>query len=274
MKTITPEDITDVEFVMPMSCEHEPITAEDVTNAADKPIPIPIAKSWFENFAELLGVKLFKKFWIFGGSYWNSSHVNPKDRLDLMNIRANAEENMRAHKSSVVYIIHVLVSLAIYYRYTKDSPNTNSDSIVALMLCTLFGFAWSGYAIMVQYYNILRVNRAESVLKSVSPSLKCPNDINAYVCPYGETKEKEEDPLEGTHFQLSRGYYGLGLRRMDKSPSDNIQIYRVTIRDNPSIGVGGYFANKDNAVEFAKSLGVLTLQEVLNSSHVTNIGCM
>lgn len=103
----------------------------------------------FLYIAELLGVKTFKKYWLVFGSYWNKTHINPKNEKDLLTVIDNTYFHTRNH----IIIILSEILLSLYFTKHFHYPY--------LLITTMF----HSYAFMIQLYNYILAKRA---LKSIS----------------------------------------------------------------------------------------------------------
>lgn len=103
-------------------------------------------ESLFMNFAECLGVKLFKKYWFINGSYWNKNHMNPKNTYELSQIITFTYCHGKNH--FICWSIETILALFTFKTLNEPLPYTLSVGILHL------------YAIMVQLYNNILAKRA------------------------------------------------------------------------------------------------------------------
>ena len=116
-------------------------------------------KKLFIKFAECFGVKIFKKYWVVRGSYWNRKHIDKNQRPDLETIINEANEFTKTHVEQwigILILIFILtaVDLTRYWEYAK------------------LAFAMSlyhGYAFMVHHYNRLLAQERLSSLPVIQP---------------------------------------------------------------------------------------------------------
>lgn len=101
-----------------------------------------IYKNIFYSFAEISGVKIFKKYYPIHGSFWNNYHINKNSIRDMKKIIENAEFFRKLHVASLF-----LSSMIIFGGYMMNVKNDQSK----LMLIVCFQDL---YTIMVQFYNI------------------------------------------------------------------------------------------------------------------------
>lgn len=106
-------------------------------------------ESFFLIAAECLGVKVFKRYWICGGSYWNNRHISSNNANDLRWV---------ANFSYYHSINHCMMLLA-------ESLISIWQSKLNIMPIVLFMLPFHSYALMVQLYNNILAKRALRNLK-------------------------------------------------------------------------------------------------------------
>lgn len=91
---------------------------------------------------EMLGVKVFKKYWPVNGSIWNAKHMNPRSARDLHNVILTSEENIRVYTTNLI-------------RDTVDTVVRAlcESAVLRQMQIKAFTYAFRAYVIAVQYYN-------------------------------------------------------------------------------------------------------------------------
>jgi hypothetical protein len=93
--------------------------------------------------AELLGVRIFKKYWPYGGSFWNNRHIDPTNKYDLETVINNAWDYTRNHVQAL--ITELLVVMISYYSGYMNPKQCRGFIPVTLVI--------HGYALLVHYYN-------------------------------------------------------------------------------------------------------------------------
>lgn len=116
----------------------------------------------FYRFAELLGVKWFKKYWPVKGSYWNSQHMDKTDRTDLTNIFADVKDYTRQH----VQVTATIIIMSILGYCTGVIPMAYLNYFLYVLM------PMEAYAFMVQRYNYMKLKEAWGKLPNVTPVVK------------------------------------------------------------------------------------------------------
>ena|SRR5579872_1331257 len=109
---------------------------------------VTYVESLFLTIAEWLGVKYFKKYWIVGGSYWRSYHINPKNKNDLLNVIHFTRIHSMNHVIIILFEICWILytSKCVYLYYVLASTTLHS------------------YAFMIQGYNYILAKSAMNKL--------------------------------------------------------------------------------------------------------------
>lgn len=94
--------------------------------------------------AELMGVRLFKKYWIVSGSYWNRSHINPNNANDLYNVIFYTYLHTFNHVVIILAEIYVAIFKTNWYPWYYLAASG----------------AFHSYAFMLQLYNYLKAKRS------------------------------------------------------------------------------------------------------------------
>lgn len=105
--------------------------------------------------AQLLGVRLFKKYWPYNGSFWNYQHINPNNKYDLESVIRNAWEYTRGHVQ-LLFTELLIVGISAFSGY------------MTLQQCRGFlpiALIFHGYALMVHHYNRILAGRRLKKIK-------------------------------------------------------------------------------------------------------------
>lgn len=109
--------------------------------------------------ANLLGVRLFKKYWPVDGSIWNDTHINKNSRDDLDRVIRNSYEYTKYHINGAVGTLVMILPLIAFSDWKKSIVMIKFVSGIMLI---------HGYAFMAHEYNRILARRALS---------KLPNEI-------------------------------------------------------------------------------------------------
>jgi len=181
--------------------------------------------TWYErvfiNTCNLFGMKIFKKYWPAGGSFWNETHINPKNRIDLENVI----------RDSWIYTrLHVGLSFGIGYMLTWRYFLGDGETMKSLFPL----YVWEIYAFSAHIYNRILAKEAlinlpkENVLMYKSEdSSKLLDELN---------KVNKDNILKVTSYYI-----------YDTKQS----LYYVCVNFKR---LGKYFETIEEAVEFRKSL--------------------
>lgn len=107
---------------------------------------------------EMLGVKVFKKYWPVNGSVWNAKHMNPRSARDLHNVILASEDNIRIHTTN---LIRDTVDTVVRALCEAGAPHQ--------MQIKAFTYAFRAYIIAVQYYNRTLAYAALQELQQFKP---------------------------------------------------------------------------------------------------------
>jgi hypothetical protein len=167
------------------------------------------------NSCNLLGVKLFKKYWTSGGSYWNETHMDKKNRHDLKRVIKDVTWYSKIHIGALVMetIALGIGSLSGYIEPMKALKYTP----ISLIL--------HGYPLLVQKYNSILAN---AHLKNI-PESKQVNNI-------------EEDGITVKYLVLRKSY---NYHTEEKS----VHHYYISTK-NQFEHVGPLFKNIERAKSF------------------------
>lgn len=106
------------------------------------------------SFCNLLGAKIFKKYWPVGGSYWNENHVSQKSARDMKDIIRDANRYTRVHANIIcIEIIVMLVGSMSGYMTPQKAFAYVPISIVI-----------HGYAFLIHHYNRILAKHKLSLL--------------------------------------------------------------------------------------------------------------
>ena len=92
---------------------------------------------------KILGVKIFKRYWIVKGSYWNTYHINKNSIYDLESVIEMAIYYKEIHYMTTISGLIVYNMLIITNNFNKD----RQISFLIFSLCEIYSF-------IIQQYNI------------------------------------------------------------------------------------------------------------------------
>lgn len=110
----------------------------------------------------LLGARLFKKYWVMGGSFWNSRHMDPRDQYDVQEVRINIIKYIQQHINSVILESISAVVLSLFAPWPR-----------AIILGTYFAMLIvHTYALIMQAYNwVLYLRAMRNIEANKTPAL-------------------------------------------------------------------------------------------------------
>jgi hypothetical protein len=203
-------------------------------------------KTYFEYFAELMGVRLFKKYSPASGSVWNNHHIKSTSRYDLTETISNAWDYTRSHVQNIIVYYLLMAVFAIFF------PDAYNPTYLfrGWLIFTIYEF----YLLMVHHYNRTLAGRVLEVLTDEDDEPMCRfarHDQRPH------TKKTEEDPLAMTPFVVEDVHtfghifpssFDVGTEMaITKQP-----IYALMYRENRYPVAN--FINKDEAIAFGKEL--------------------
>lgn len=89
----------------------------------------------------ILLMKVFKKYWPVGGSYWNTSHINPNKRDDLEEVIEQANNFTKQHLPQAFILL--FLSIGMYITNAMDYKST--VGMVLLLIVEVYAFAAHHY---------------------------------------------------------------------------------------------------------------------------------
>lgn len=106
----------------------------------------------------LIGARIFKKYWFMGGSVWNGYHTNSKSISDLTTIKTHCKLYAAVHLNVAFFQTIYIVML---YKFSEIDTNTAVSSFLA--------YIFHAYTLIMQRYNYILANRAiEKILSTPS----------------------------------------------------------------------------------------------------------
>lgn len=105
--------------------------------------------------ANLLGVRMFKKYWPVEGRIWNDTHIDKNSRDDLDRVIRNSYEYTKYHINGAITTLVMALPLIALDNWEKSIVMIKFVSGVMLI---------HGYAFMVHEYNRILARRALSQL--------------------------------------------------------------------------------------------------------------
>lgn len=117
-------------------------------------MPLSRAQRVFIITANLLGAKIFKRYWPMGGSFWNKKHINPRRRYDLESVIDESWDYTQQHARAFVTEA-IIMGMAYFTGYFPPGQVIGSIPIIVTI---------HGYAMMIHQYNRILANaRLESL---------------------------------------------------------------------------------------------------------------
>jgi hypothetical protein len=96
----------------------------------------------------LLGARIFKKYWPHGGSYWNTNHTDTKSEYDLQQISYNITYYQKVHTAG-------LLLETLMYAIVFGTGHTKPKKVIQ---CIPVSLIIHGYPLLIQKYNRILVN--------------------------------------------------------------------------------------------------------------------
>lgn len=213
--------------------------------SAEQKAELAKTKTYFEYFAELMGVRLFKKYSPAGGSVWNKRHIRPGTRYDLNETINDAWDYTRSHVQNILVYYFLFAMVAIFF------PDAYNPTYLfrAWLLFTIYEF----YLLMVHHYNRTLANRILAVLQEESDDSLPSGCLHSYPACL-RNKKTEDDPLVGTPFIVEDlRDSSFMLPSLDLNTDVRRQpIYTLMGRENRYHVAN--FISKDEAIAFGKEL--------------------
>lgn len=104
----------------------------------------------FCRVAECLGVKLYKKYWPDGGSWWNTKHIDPNNGDDLERVILNSNDLANNHFIQMINENFIMIASILCSYYFSLVDNKGLSYLVTITsILTLRHL----YGIMVHTYN-------------------------------------------------------------------------------------------------------------------------
>lgn len=128
------------------------------------------SQSAFIFAAHCLGVRIFKRYWPNGGSYWNSLHIDPNSTKDLRSVIVEADGYSKWHIRT--FVGEVVASAVIFI--TTPKSRLSVLKIIAVSSLT------HAYAFMVHHYN--RILAREALL--LLPESNDQDELQSVIQPY------------------------------------------------------------------------------------------
>lgn len=183
---------------------------------------------WYERLfitsCNLFGMRIFKKYWPVGGSFWKETHIDPKNRFDLENVIKESWQYTQAHVIADSGIIFSIVWL--YFL----GERVNIAAFLPMFVLEIY--AYSAHT----YNRILAREALENLSK----------------------EDTSKDKLVGNSEKLSKIFDKLNKINMDNilkvtnySYGGQYKSYYISIGYRK---LGKYFETIEEAVKFRESL--------------------
>lgn len=189
----------------------------------------------FCSIAELLGVKIYKKYWPDGGSYWNTKHVNKNNETDLKLIIDQSIFLLKIHFSGLLNEFLIMISCVIVFSYFNAI-----DEKYLLSILFIYGIILSRhlYGIMVHRYNIIKANERLIILlsntKKNSTSTAKDLKINTNKCKNKYWIIDEHEIIENTYIYIVKNYQAGLYFKFDSKEKAN-KFYQSISMENSKI---------------------------------------
>jgi hypothetical protein len=118
-------------------------------------------ESIFMYIAECFGVKIYKKYYPGGGSYWNNTHLDKNCISELDDVVDSSNKNIRQHSAMMVQEWCMFVPLNIYEYVSSAGKSVYISTLMLGSGLTLYHL----YGIMVHTYNIIKAKNRIRILK-------------------------------------------------------------------------------------------------------------
>jgi hypothetical protein len=124
-------------------------------------------ESMYIIFCNLLGAKIFKKYWVTGGSYWNETHIDKNDKEDLQGVIKDSWSYSKTHIGGL-FLETLLYSLVILLNIQQNSSLSYKIFLLPLIL--------HGYPLLIHNYNRILAKRQIKYLDSISLNVETKNN--------------------------------------------------------------------------------------------------
>lgn len=256
-------------------------TDDHPNNPSPTKLRVSAEKTSLEHVAELLGVRLFKKYWVFGGSYWNENHIDKNDPHCMSSVIFDSRQHILSYKQLIFQTTTFAIMMLV-----SGFMSGYCENILRMLF---FIYMCYGYATLVQVYNIRQASRALDKIDenpaqpvddyyglaryhSMQPSerFRCVSG-NVIAVPNGNSTTNvnnptEEDPLLGTPFIImdSEPIAYLTDFSNTRAATDHLKFFYVALRGYNRSKVSKLYANKDDAITEGKRLAAMDTQMVLD----------
>ena len=103
----------------------------------------------------LLGAKLFKKYWVVGGSFWNTHHTNKNSSRSINRIIQDSFEYTKHHLGAL-FIESLVLFMSFFTGYIEYSKIIGYIPIMLMI---------HGYPLMIHQYNRILANEQLDYIK-------------------------------------------------------------------------------------------------------------
>lgn len=262
-------------------------TSTSSSNADDHPnnppptkLRVSAEKTSLEHVAELLGVRLFKKYWIFGGSYWNENHIDKNNPCDINSVIFESRQHISSYKQLIFQTTTFAMMMLV-----SGFMSGYSENVFRLLF---FIYMCYGYATLVQVYNIRQASRVldkidenctqigdnyteHALYPPMRPRERFRCAASNFTVPNRNSttdvnNPTEEDPLAGTPFIImdSEPIAYLTDFSDTSSLSNALRFSYVALRGYNRSKVSKLYANKNDAIAEGKRLAAMDTQAVLD----------
>jgi hypothetical protein len=114
----------------------------DTKKPTFKELELTFGQKCYIKFCDLLGMKIFKKYWPTKGSVWNGRHINKLLKSDLEFIIEDANVFTASHTQSII----IETIIAVTYLMTKKNLKNITPIIIGLGIIHT-------YALLCHQYN-------------------------------------------------------------------------------------------------------------------------
>lgn len=176
------------------------------------------------SFCNLLGARLFKKYWPVKGSYWNKRHTDTKKKNDLQIILDDADSYTQIHAN------FLMVELIILGLGSISGFTTTEKFWEYIPVAIVF----HGYAFMIHHYNRIL---AKDALEKLPEKEKKKEDIKIYV----------EDEFYVLRYSSNYYSYDLSPRMKSRDMCEKFEEYVKSVIQNDFNKLEEYlFVNKSS----------------------------
>jgi len=163
------------------------------------------------SICNLFGAKIFKKYWVVGGSYWNNHHIDKDNKYDVQNVITDSWEYSKQHIGAL-FVEVLLFGMMMFLNINPEQPLSNRIFLIPLM--------FHGYPLMIHQYNRIIARRRIEYLDLIQQSVMPQNIIQCEEAKTQNIMVDSSNPYGCFDVKLNSDYRLLGPRFSSKEKAN------------------------------------------------------